>query len=288
MRSSLALSLLALEASAVAVAAQRVVGIDFEKRPKNVDRALRKRQGPIMETLTNEGYLYFANVSVGTPPQPISLQIDTGSSDVWMSSSQADFREGAVADGGTFNQAASSTYKALSSPAFNITYVDGTGSTGNYFTDQFIIAGTTLNNLEMGLATDTTIGTGIMGVGFDNDEAVCRTIPCNSYPSVIDQLVTQKKINSKAYSLWLNDLDANTGSILFGGVDTDKYMGNLIALPIQIDSETGVIDSFTIAWTAFSITTKQGTQSYPLSSSSSSAQAAILDSGTSLTVSLSA
>jgi len=279
----LALSLLALEASPVA--AQRVVGIDFEKRPKNADRALSKRQTPIMETLTNEGYLYFANVSVGTPPQPISLQIDTGSSDVWMSSSQATFGEGAVADGGTFNPQASSTYKALSSPVFNITYVDGTGSTGNYFTDQFTIAGATLNNLQMGLATDTTIGTGIMGVGFDNDEAVCRTIPCNSYPSVIDQLVTQKKINSKAYSLWLNDLDANTGSILFGGVDTDKYMGNLISLPIQLDSETGVIDSFTIAWTAFSITTKQGTTSYPLSSTSSAAQAAILDSGTSLTVS---
>lgn len=32
--------------------------------------------------------------------------------------------------------------------------------------------------------------------------------------------------------MWLNDLDANTGQILFGGVNTDKYHGSLQSLPI--------------------------------------------------------
>jgi hypothetical protein len=35
--------------------------------------------------------LYFANVSVGTPAQAFALQIDTGSSDVWVPSSSATF-----------------------------------------------------------------------------------------------------------------------------------------------------------------------------------------------------
>ena len=48
-------------------------------------------------------------------------------------------------------------------------------------------------------------------------------------------MVKDGMIQSNAYSLWLNDLDANTGNILFGGIDTEKYMGSLQTLPIQND-----------------------------------------------------
>jgi hypothetical protein len=47
-------------------------------------------------------------------------------------------------------------------------------------------------------------------------------------------MVDQGLIRSKAYSLWLNDLSASTGSILFGGVNTEKYRGQLATLPIQV------------------------------------------------------
>jgi len=43
-------------------------------------RSLRKRQ--ISELLLNDISGYQANVSIGTPPQPFSLAIDTGSSDI--------------------------------------------------------------------------------------------------------------------------------------------------------------------------------------------------------------
>lgn len=47
---------------------------------------LLKRAYPFPVTLGNarEVGLYYVNASVGTPPQTVSLQIDTGSSDIWM------------------------------------------------------------------------------------------------------------------------------------------------------------------------------------------------------------
>jgi len=89
----------------------------------------------------------------------------------------------------------------------------------------------------------------------------------------------QGHINTLSYSLWLDDLEANTGSILFGGVDTDKYTGDLVALPIQIDAYSGTISSMTVAWTG--LTATGGGQVSDLSPSSP--QPAILDCGTSFT-----
>lgn len=47
--------------------------------------------------------LYYANVTIGSPAQEVSLQIDTGSSDVWVPSSQArlceDFEAGGCSGG---------------------------------------------------------------------------------------------------------------------------------------------------------------------------------------------
>lgn len=67
------------------------------------------------------------------------------------------------------------------------------------------------------------------------------------YPNLPQKLVDDRTINSNAYSLWLNDLDASTGSILFGGIDSDKFMGNLATLPII--PERGQYAEFIIALT---------------------------------------
>jgi Eukaryotic aspartyl protease len=56
--------------------------------------------------------------------------------------------------------------------------------------------------LQMGLALSAPeSGSGLMGIGYDTDETSDVL-----YPSVIDQMVSQKLINSKTYSLWLNDI----------------------------------------------------------------------------------
>jgi hypothetical protein len=86
-------------------------------------------------------------------------------------------------------------------------------------TDDFTIGGATIKNLQMGLANQTTSVIGVIGIGYDMDEA-----SLTSYPNFIDQIVSQGLINTKAYSLYLDDMEEATGSIIFGGVDTNKFM----------------------------------------------------------------
>lgn len=125
----------------------------------------------------------------------------------------------------------------------------------------------------------TPIGTNCFIVCFAADEAVCDTDEaCNEYPTIVEDMVTQGKINSQAYSLWLDDLEALTGSILFGGIDLDKYTGSLITLPILKDAYSGGYTSFSVSWTSLSYgSTTYTTSDYDMP--------AILDSGTTLTVS---
>jgi hypothetical protein len=58
---------------------------------------------------------------------------------------------------------------------------------------------------KMSSETDTTSPfQGIVGVGFDTGEAIYAQAGI-TYPNVISQLKAQSLINTKAYSLWLND-----------------------------------------------------------------------------------
>ncbi|KAI1608985.1 aspartic-type endopeptidase [Exophiala viscosa] len=277
-----AAALLAAIAPAVGTATPGVVGYNFEKRRVDASEAphrLRRRSNTVTATLTNEVLLYFINVTVGTPGQAFSLQIDTGSSDIWFPSVDADIctEETDGCPYGTYDSSKSSTYSELASaPQFEIQYVDGTEIEGDFISDVLNIGSTKLTNMTMAVATQAnTRGVGIMGIGFQSGEAEAEEDDF-TYPNVINVLKNEGFINTLAYSLWLDDLDANTGSILFGGVDTSKYSGNLVALPIQVDSDTDAIDSFTVAWTGLTVSGSGQDSDF----SPSSAQAAILDSGT--------
>jgi len=78
--------LLSVLASATAEAPKVVQMQTFRHRREIVPETLLKRANPLEVTLGNAPTigLYYVNASVGTPPQGISLLIDTGSSDIWM------------------------------------------------------------------------------------------------------------------------------------------------------------------------------------------------------------
>lgn len=67
-----------------------VVRLDFEKQTltdgDSVSRLHKRDRGTYEEEITNGQIGYFTTVRVGTPPQELSLHLDTGSADIWLPS----------------------------------------------------------------------------------------------------------------------------------------------------------------------------------------------------------
>lgn len=130
----------------------------------------------------------------------------------------------------------------------------------------------------MGIADKTAVGTGILGIGFELNEAA-ETM----YSNLVADMVNQSRITTMAYSLYLNDYYSSTGNILFGGVDTDKFIGNLVTVPILPDAESKNYSSFTVGLTGLSFAFSNGTTYNQSLTSESGSLLSILDSGTTLT-----
>ncbi|KAI1114650.1 aspartic peptidase domain-containing protein [Nemania sp. NC0429] len=276
------LSLIGLGAIVTSVVAQRVVPLSFSRAgPEH--KSLRKRGGTYSQELNNNltGGGYYAQVALGTPPQPVTLVLDTGSSDVWVLDAHADLCQSKSLQDrfgsclATYEPTDSSTYKLVDPDAFQIQYLDGSGAEGDYIKDSFHIGGVSINALQVGLAENSSINSGLLGIGFNTNVAADKP-----YPNIVDLLVNQDLIDVKAYSLYLNDLAAETGTILFGGLDTKKFIGQLKAVDILPDLQSKMYTSFTVALESLRISSGSSSAGVDLLDEKTPV---ILDSGTTLT-----
>lgn len=216
MRSTCALAVGALLISST-VAHGPVPGVvqwPIEKRASPVSQLLQKRANTYEEVITNERMRggYFATCAIGTPYQNLTLQLDTGSSDIWVPDVTAEACQVSKSDPqgctfGTFDPAKSSSFVDVGKGKFSISYVDGSHSKGDYFADKFEIGGAVVN-VTMGLGIDTDIAYGLVGVGYALNEAIVAGTQSASsaYPNLPVTMEREGLINTIAYSLWLNDL----------------------------------------------------------------------------------
>ena len=164
--------------------------------------------------LSNSLHRYLINMTVGTPGQPFSVQLDTGSSDIWIPSVDSDACEQdaqACQELGQYDSSASSSYVDIGQGQFQIQYQDNSAVTGDYINETLAIGNTVIKDMTMGLALQATRPFGIMGIGYDADESIAAQDPTSIYPNIVAQLKAQGFISTLAYSLWLNDLSTCTG-----------------------------------------------------------------------------
>lgn len=203
------------------------------------------------------------------------MHIDTGSSDLWLNTPQSSLcssRQQPCDAAGTYTANSSSTYNYIGS-YFNISYVDGSGASGDYATDTLRFSGTTLNDFQFGIGYVSTAPQNVLGIGYSANEVQVARSGKSPYNNLPAKLAANGQISSNAYSLWLNDLDSNTGNILFGGIDTDRFSGSLVTVPIQPIGNTYA--EFLITMTGVDVGSTNIADNMAL--------AVLLDSGTSLT-----
>ncbi|KAH7316630.1 aspartic peptidase domain-containing protein [Stachybotrys elegans] len=223
-----------------ATASAGTVSVPFSRQRQAM--TLSKRDGPVsieaLNNMTMGGY--FAEFQVGTPPQTVQFQLDTGSSDTWVNTPSTDLcrsdflqaQMGYCLD--TFDPDESSSFESEEDGDFDISYLDGRQISGHYFNDTVTIGGAAIRNQQLGMAVNSVRPTGLMGLGFSSTVAAD-----DMYPTIVDNLYTQGHINSRAFSLYLNEIGSDSGTVLFGGIDSEKYIGDLAFLPLATDLGTG-------------------------------------------------
>lgn len=203
------------------------VKLDFAVKPST----LNTRNATIVHThnkreqtvgLTNKGVGYYVDVALGLQKTSISVQIDTGSSDLWVAGPSANAPQQY-----TFDPSQSSSSQNTGN-SFVIQYQDHTGANGPLYTDTVHFGGITVNG-EFGVASSVTNTDPVFGIGFVADESAIG----GSYPNIPVSLVQQGIISSNFYTLYLDSPESKTGSIIFGGTDDSKYTGALTTLSVN-------------------------------------------------------
>ncbi|KAL6857867.1 hypothetical protein ACO1O0_005310 [Amphichorda felina] len=248
------------------------------KRDDNADTLTLKA----LNDISSGGY--YSEFDIGTPPQRISFQLDTGSSDTWVNSDESDLcsdmeaqRATGLFCGETFDSEKSKTFELVDRNGFNITYLDTRNIQGDYFEDTVTIGDVKVKKQQLGLALKSVRPTGIMGLGFSSNVASEE-----KYKTIIDNMVDQGFIETPAFSLYLNDLSTDAGSILFGGIDAEKFIGDLATLPLLTENNiTKEITSYNVAIEGFDVRSPKGEHTVDIPDLNSKA---ILDSGSTISL----
>ncbi|KAK9511647.1 hypothetical protein O3M35_000269 [Rhynocoris fuscipes] len=165
---------------------------------------------------------YYAEISIGNPPQKFTVAIDTGSSDLWVPSKKCSFFNVACWFHNKYDHTKSSTYQDTGE-TMDIAYLTGSMS-GLVSQDVITIGNITVKNQTFGEAVEEP-GLTFIFTDFDGILGLAFLILSDTGLPLHYNMYTQHQIPEFVFSIYLNrdEKDEFGGEILFGGTDESKY-----------------------------------------------------------------
>ncbi|KAK0390791.1 hypothetical protein NLU13_0294 [Sarocladium strictum] len=218
------------------------VPVGTVEKPKK-DLSKVKRDDKFLETvLDNKAFWYSTDLGFGNPPQNVTVLVDTGSSALWInpdcdeSSTPQQARE--CVSFGEYDPADSDTPPVGPFGRELLRYGDAsdentlTQARLQYYADDVWFGNVKLSNQTFGVATSSSgISQGLFGLGPDLRAGFDGTEPHNL---VLHSMADQGLISSRVFALDLRHAESQTGAIIYGGIDRNKFIGTLEAVPIVI------------------------------------------------------
>lgn len=184
------------------------------------------KRGEGSATTTPEAYdeAYITNIKVGTPAQTLPMDFDTGSSDLWVFSSETSSSE--VNGQKTYDISSSSTASKMTGASWKISYGDGSSSSGNVYTDVVSIGNISVTGQAVESATSVSTSftsdsssSGLVGLAMSTLNTVSPTAQKTFFDNAKSQL---------SAALFTADLKHDTaGTYTFGALDSSSYTGTI-------------------------------------------------------------
>mmetsp|Transcript_316 Transcript_316/g.479 ORF Transcript_316/g.479 Transcript_316/m.479 type:complete len:475 (-) Transcript_316:352-1776(-) len=173
---------------------------------------------------------YYVDIGIGNPPQMFKVVPDTGSSNLWVPSSQCGIFQ-LPCDLHTKYDSKKSTDYVKNGTTFSIRY--GSGACSGFMSQDSVTVGDIkVNNQlfaevtkEPGIAFIAAKFDGIMGLGFDS-------ISVTHAPGVFTNMMDQKKVEEPVFAFYLNRTAGGDGELVFGGTDPNHYEGEFTYAPL--------------------------------------------------------
>ncbi|GME99221.1 unnamed protein product [Ambrosiozyma monospora] len=262
--------------------------------------------------MKNQAVFYSVDVAIGSDSNVVTVLLDTGSSDFWVMSpknpycaagtggaSQSTLGSGQYnssvdsdltgygsidcSEFGTFDPSDSSSWHNNGS-SFYIEYVDQTFSEGTWGYDEIQIGGVNIPDVNIAVCNNTDSDVGVLGISYAELESTNTRRNHHTYMNLPLTMKSQGMISKLTYSVYLDDPDAETASILFGAIDQNKYTGDLALMPIVKDwdydvSGTSQPSTIDVTISDMSMGSKNSNKTIKFASG---AAAGLLDTGTTL------
>ncbi|KAI1748974.1 aspartic peptidase domain-containing protein [Xylaria castorea] len=200
----------------------------------NAAKKSKRSSGSAKTTPEQYDIQYLTPVQIGTPAQTLNLDFDSGSSDLWVFST--DTTSSSVNGQALYKPGSSSTSKKVSGASWDVKYGDGSTSSGSVYHDVVNVGGVSFKSQGVESAKQVSAqfaqdadSDGLLGLAFSTLNTVTPNLEKTFFDNVADSLDT---------AAWTADLKYHeAGTYDFGVIDNSKYTGDISY--VDVDNSQG-------------------------------------------------